>query len=220
MRSRNKSKKRKDSKEKITLQFVLLAVHAVNGKCDRLVLAVITRRDTDYRLSATQPVQSCCWWVHTCRQTHTITATKLQMQETQRKSPSVKLSMCEWLWKVQSKVLMCCIVAFVSVCVCFSTFQLKHRLVCVADSRVRLEGCVSGAACKVWITLEGALMGLEPTMFTCCILNLVKAERTVKGAIYSWLQTASSVYLSWGVLLLLTSCTMGTAALEGVLQSL
>ncbi len=61
MKSRNESEKRKDSKEKITLQFVLQAVRAVNGKCDRLVLAPITRRDTDYRLSATQPVQSCCW---------------------------------------------------------------------------------------------------------------------------------------------------------------
>lgn len=45
--------KRKDSKEKITLQFVLLAVRTVNGKYDRLVLALITRRDSDYRLSAT-----------------------------------------------------------------------------------------------------------------------------------------------------------------------
>ncbi len=63
----------------------------------------------------------------------------------------------------------------------FSTFQLKHRLVCVADSRVRLEGGVSGAACSVCISLEGALMGLEPTMFTCRILNLVRAESTVTG---------------------------------------
>lgn len=58
MKSRNKSKNRKDSEEKITLQFVQLAVHMVNGKCDRLVLALITRRDTDYSLSTTQPVQS------------------------------------------------------------------------------------------------------------------------------------------------------------------
>lgn len=56
--AREQEQQRKDSKEKITLQFVLLAVRAVNGKCDRLALALITRRDTDYRLSATQPVQS------------------------------------------------------------------------------------------------------------------------------------------------------------------
>lgn len=40
------------------MQFVLLAVCDVNGKCDRLVFAVITRRKTDYRLSATRLVQS------------------------------------------------------------------------------------------------------------------------------------------------------------------
>lgn len=52
--------KRKDSKEKIILQFALLAGHMVNGKCDRLVLALITKRGTDYRLPASQPALSCC----------------------------------------------------------------------------------------------------------------------------------------------------------------
>ena len=46
------------------------------------------------------------------------------------------------------------------------TVQRRRRLVCVAASRVRLVGCVSGAACRVWISLEGALRGLEPTMFS------------------------------------------------------
>lgn len=73
MKSRNKSKNRKESEEKITLQFVQLAVHMVNGKCDRLVLALITRRDTDYSLSTTQPVQSCCCRVHVHINMHTRT---------------------------------------------------------------------------------------------------------------------------------------------------
>lgn len=85
----------------------------------------------------------------------------------------------------------------VCVCVYFSTFQLKHRLVCVAASRVRLEGCVSGAACRVWIILEGALIGLEPTMFTCRILNLVRTESIVTGTL-RWFYTTCSVYLSRG----------------------
>lgn len=66
---------------------------------------------------------------------------------------------------------------------CVSTFQLNRRLVCVADRRLRSEGCVSGAACKVLISLEGALMGLDPTMFTCCILNLVRTESKVTGIV-------------------------------------
>ena len=53
--------KRKDGKEKIILQFVLLVGNMLNGKCDRLVLALITRSDTDYRLSVTQPVPSSCY---------------------------------------------------------------------------------------------------------------------------------------------------------------
>lgn len=55
------------------MQFVQLAVHMVNGKCDRLVLALITRRDTDYSLSTTQPVQSCCCRVHVHINMHTRT---------------------------------------------------------------------------------------------------------------------------------------------------
>lgn len=81
---------------------MLLAVRAVNGKFDRLVLAVITRRDTDYRLSATQPVQSCCWRVHTSTHIYTRTDIKIReniqrckSKEIQRKSPS---ALFEWLW--------------------------------------------------------------------------------------------------------------------------
>ncbi len=83
MRRRNKSKKT-DSKEKIKLQFVLLAVRTVNGKCDRLVLAVITSRDTDYRLSATQPVQPGCYGVHW----HKHTYTNIQIRESTQRCKS------------------------------------------------------------------------------------------------------------------------------------
>lgn len=67
----------------------------------------------------------------------------------------------------------------------FTTFHFNCRLVCVAPSKVRLEGCVSGAACRVWISLEGALRGLEPTMLICLILNLVRTERTVSEALHT-----------------------------------
>lgn len=62
------------------------------------------------------------------------------------------------------------------VCVCVRTFQLNCRLVCVADSKVRLNGYESGASCRVCISLEGALKGLKPTIFTWRIRNLGKTR--------------------------------------------
>lgn len=133
---REVEERRAKKREKMTIPFVLLAVRAVNGQPDRLALALITRGDTDYRPSATRPPQ-------TCNYSKTRTEKKRYAEQVHRLyynffNGDRKGLNCFKDVRVSPRMLRC-----------FSTFQLKRRLVCVADSRVKLEGCVSGAACRV-----------------------------------------------------------------------
>lgn len=61
------------------------------------------------------------------------------------------------------------------------TTHRSHRLVSLAVRTVTLPGATSGGACRVWMTREGWLRGLEPTTFTCRIRNLEQGgERGTK----------------------------------------
>lgn len=74
----------------------------------------------------------------------------------------------------------------------FLTSQRILRLVSLAENTMRLVGATSGLDCRVCIIRDGWLKGLEPTMFTCFILNL-------KG-IYKWRETKTAF-------LILRSCS-------------
>lgn len=59
------------------------------------------------------------------------------------------------------------------------TIHRSQRLVSLAVRSVTLAGAMSGGAGRVWIFLEGWLGGLAPTMFTCCMRNLVGMRHSV-----------------------------------------
>ncbi len=86
----------------------------------------------------------------------------------------------------------------------FLTSQRILRLVSLAENTMRLVGATSGLDCRVCIIRDGWLKGLEPTMFTCFILNL-------KG-IYKWRETKTAF-------LILRSCSW-VAGGRGILDKI